>query len=478
MNNHNSPDRPDYKHPDYVKTEEMLCLLKDTFEGLYQRKDRYLARAESEPDRAYRERVNRAVFNNKLTPALQANAGLLTAFELSDLPESLEAALDNVDGTGSDLKTFLQEADIIAQRDGHCFILVDSPTEDRERTAADRIENPIRPYLHLIDRRDVLNWKLSHTGGQATLEQVTIQFVEPVPSGRFGIKGERRYHVFSRQPNGVLHETMAIDQDTGEVSIIASNVAPISQIPLLCYPFTARPFGTDCPPFLKTAELNIKLFRKESALDEIEYRTNCPTVWRRSSEPLSDRGPVVFGSTWVIELFDEDEVGVLEIGGSSIDKLQESIDQLKKDIDKNTGAFLSNSGQVARTATEMALSAMTVSSSLTGYARAKASAIIELADLWVQFTGEDNNTDVQQDVSVMEVPLEAQEIKALLELYVSDVISRETLLDLLRMGRQLPPNFDVAEELERLEAERRSDIDVGRNAGADTDTSLSETADF
>jgi len=448
-------NRPDHKHPDYQEMEPILALLQDVYRNLYGRKEIYLPRAEQEPDRAYRERVNRAVFSNRVRPAIESNAGLLTAFELSDLPPSLDEAEYDVDGKGSTIKAFLQAADIAALRDRHCFILVDSPP-DGERTAADRLISPIRPRMHLIDRRDVLNWRTVYAGGVEVLEQVTIRMCEQVAVGSFGMKREPRYHVFALVEGGVQHEVLEIREDG--VAVLESSVANLPQIPLLCYPYNNSPFGTDLPPFLKASELNIKLFRKESTLDEIEYRVNCPTVWRKSSEALSDRGPVIFGSTWVIELFEGDDVGVLEIAGASIDKLQASIEELKRDLDRETGAFLTSGSTVARTATEAALAAMSLSSTLSGYARAKASAINELISLWCLFTGEENDAEIQQDQSVLEVPLDAQEMQALLALFNAGVLSHETLLELLRMGRQLPPSFDVESELERLAVERGREI--------------------
>jgi hypothetical protein len=197
----------------------------------------------------------------------------------------------------------------------------------------------------------------------------------------------------------------------------------------------------------------VKLFQQESALQEIEYRVNVPTVWRRSVEPVELRSPVVFGATWVIELLEGDEVGVLEISGSGIGALQASIATTKEDISTEATAFLSGA-RVQRTATEAYLDSTQVQATLNGMAREKASAIVRVFDFWCEFTGEENTVQVTADHNLLEMPLDAQEMGQLLSLWQAGAIAHQTLLDLLKMGKQLPPSFDVNEELEKLTVER------------------------
>lgn len=446
-------NKPNYKHPHYTKMEPQLKLMADTYDGLRDCKEEYLQKAESEPAQAYSQRVQRAVFNNKVKPSIDSNAGLLSAFQMENLPASIEESLENLDQMGSNSQAFFRECDTLALRDGLCYVLVDAEKVEGDRTAADAQTNPNRPYLKLIDRRNVLNWRSHYESGRFILDKVTIQFHESVPDGAYGTKEERRYHVFERLPNGVQH-TVFSENDKGEsIAVTPPTIAPLDAIPLVAYPYTSKPFCTEPPPFVKLAELNIKLLRQESALQEIEYRVNVPTVWRKSVEDPSRRGAVVFGATWVIELMEGDEVGVLEVGGSGIAALQASIAITKEDIEHESMAFLSGS-RVERTATEAYLSSTQVQATLNGVAREKASAITRIFDYWCQYTGEENTAEVQADHNLLEMPLDAQEMGQLLSLWQAGGISHATLLEMLKMGKQLPPNFDVEEELKKLAEER------------------------
>lgn len=456
---------PNFKHPDYQYFEPILNKMGDIYNDLYRCKSTYLPRAQREPDSAYSARVERSTFDNKVRPAIATSVGLLSEFELSNLPLTLEAFSNNVDGKGTDAKTFFMECDRLSLRDGWCVILSDSdnPQSDEERTAADDLINPIRPYWQVIERSQLLNWRSHFNGARLVIDQVTILINHIVPSGEYGIDSIPQYHRYSLLEQGVRREILAINQVDGEA--VVSNVEPpivrtnINEIPITFYPYANKPFCRDMPPYYKAAELNLKLFRKESNFDELEYRINCPTVYRKSPDLPSDRPPIIFGPTWIIELMPDDDVGVLEINGSSLDSLQQSITRTREDIDRETIGFLGG-GQAQRTATEAYLNSSSTQATLSSFARAKQSAILKAIAHWCLFSGEEaESVEVSMDHSVMEMPLDANEMKQLLDYYNSDTISHQTLLELLKMGRQLPPNFDVSEELERVENGRSRDME-------------------
>ena len=108
-----------------------------------------------------------------------------------------------------------------------------------------------------------------------------------------------------------------------------------------------------------------------------------------------------------------------------------------------------------RTATESFLSSAQVQSSMNGFARAKSGAIARCVEFWVMYTGESaDKFTVEMDQSILEQPLDAGEVGAILNLWKDLLIDRETALTLLRMGRQLPPGIDVSQIMEKVDAER------------------------
>ena len=87
---HTDPSLPNYEHPTFREVEPWLEFMEDVYDGLEGCKDKYLTRGEKEVESVYKQRVGRAVFHNRLRPTVQSNAGLLTAFEASSLPPSVD----------------------------------------------------------------------------------------------------------------------------------------------------------------------------------------------------------------------------------------------------------------------------------------------------------------------------------------------------------------------------------------------------
>ena len=468
---------PSYKHPDYVSLQLLLTLLSDCYNGLQGRKiknghvigsvkEDYLPKAQKEPEKAYRARVAKSVFDNKIRPIIDSNAGLLTVFDVSGLPPSLADTEDNVDLMGSSFKSFVLSANIMALRDRCCYILTmeDAPqsTEGSERTLADDIESPRRPYWKLIDRRNIINWRLKYIGGRPVLTQVTIVQEEDTEDGLFGLAREVRYHVLKLVGEKVQHTVYKITDKDELTAVGKSRTFNIPRIPLRPYFDCADFFPVDIPEFAKAAELNVKLFRQESTLDNIQYRVNAPTFWRRSRTDVKERPSFIAGENYVIELYSADdvhgpdEVGVLEIDGSGVDALMRSVTETKEAIEAESLGFLYGSS-IQRTATETYLSGAQVSASLNGKARQRDAALRGMTEDWCMFTGEDPDSfQVETDHSLLEMPLDAQEMAQLLNLKNNEIIDHRTLLELLRMGRQLPPSANIDEILERIAEERRS----------------------
>lgn len=465
----NDPNLPSYCDPALQQLQPALKLCKDVWNGLYGIKADYLPKSSHEPAAAYSDRLNRAVFNNKYRSQIESISGLLTAFEVRNHPPSFEQAEEDglyLDGNGSDWINFFRQADEIALRDGLVYVLTNNaqlnPEDAAARTAADR---PTYPQWTLVDRRNVINWRGELRGGSMTLTQVTLLMHRDREDGGYGSVSEPYYYTFRLLSNGVSLTVTTVN-DRGAIQVIEERTAPLSKIPLEAYPDVTNPFphpgDLQLPFLLKSAELNAKLFWQESNLDTIQYRVNSPTVYRISSLEPSQRSPIIFGPNHVIELMrdsnmtgaGEDSVGVIEIGGNGIEQLRESCNQTRQAIDEEGVGFLGGS-TVARSATEAHLSAVRASASLNGYARSKSRAIEILIKDWCMFTGEDpEQTEIEMDQSVLEMPLDAQEMGGLLALWQAGAIDQRTLLSLLRMGHQLPPGIDIEKIIAEVAAEQ------------------------
>jgi hypothetical protein len=461
---------PSYCHPLYNAAKPALDVTEAVWNGLYGKKADYLPRSPQEPVPAWNRRVESAVFNNKFRGQIESISGLLTAFDMEDLPPSFNLAEEDglgLDGNGSDWKGFLRTADELALRDGLVFILTNNALLDPDaaemRTMADP---PTHPQFTIIPRRRVLNWRHINRGGIMVLSQVTIMVDTVVDMDEFGATTRPFYHVYRLEESGVSRTIYEVN-DRGNIILIQDpQLVEIDVIPLVTYPDITNPFPTTdgllLPYLLKTAELNLKLFKQESLLDTIQFRVNSPTVYRISGMPFEDRPPIIFGPNHVIELMrdtggtttGQDQIGIVEIAGSGIAALAEAVEKTKREIDEEGVGFLGG-GTIKRSATEAYLSATRASASLNGFARAKEQAVMALVADWCRFTGEEiGDAALSMDQSVLEQPLDAAEMNTLFQITQGGLLDHQTFLELLRMGKQLPPSISIDEILQRVEEEK------------------------
>ena len=90
--------------------------------------------------------------------SIRAYAGLLSRFQIVDGPASMLQAEKNIDLQGESLQSFWNKCDEKALRDGGVYVMVDMTPDDEEQNFFDEQTVGRRPYLLLIDRKDVINW--------------------------------------------------------------------------------------------------------------------------------------------------------------------------------------------------------------------------------------------------------------------------------------------------------------------------------
>lgn len=463
------PKLPSYQHPLYRAVISALTITECVWTGLFGKKADYLPRSSQEPVPAWNRRVEASVFNNKFRGQIESISGLLTAFDLDDLPPSFNRAEEDglgLDGNGSDWKGFLRAADELALRDGLCYILTNNAMLDpdiaTDRTMADPLTHP---QFTLIPRKRIINWRHIIRDGVQVLSQVTLQVSDTVDKGEFGATERTTYHVFRLDPQGVSRTIFEVN-DRGKVEIVQEpQIADLDVIPLVTYPDITSPFPTPddllLPYLLKTAELNLKMFRQESLLDTIQFRVNSPTVYRVSGLPFEDRPPIIFGPNHVIELMRDtsgvssgvDSVGIVEISGAGIAALSEAVEKTKREIDEEGIGFLGG-GTIERSATEAYLSSTRASATLNGFARAKEQAVMALVADWCRFTGEEiGEAGLEMDQSVLEQPLDSAEMGILSQMTLGGLLPRKLFLRLMRLGKQIPPSITIEQIEEWTEEE-------------------------
>lgn len=452
---------PSFLHPLYVEAQSELEMVSDVWTDLKNCQTTYLPKEDKEPYRAYHNRLNRTQFDNRFKPTVKGHAGLLSNFVLSkDIPASIESHKKNIDQQGNSLVSLLTEADEMVLRDGGCGIVVEYPTDPVDRlgqplitSAADEQLFELRPYLVLINRRDILNWAIEYHAGKPFISFAVIRKSEFIQDGLFGIKVQTFYRVLT--PGRFSDYLLKVGADGRWTSEqIRQGETSLNRVPLVWYSISENTLFQADPPFLNLARLNIEHLQKRSGLNEVLHKCNLPVPVRkgliRSFDDLkSPVAKLVIGPNSVVDIPDNGDFYFAEPTGAAIAATQADIEKLEGAMDRLSLAFLTG-GEVQKTATEVVLDTAQTQASLRGMAERKKSAVEQVFDLWAQYTGEQKGGTIEINARVLQVPATPQDVQVILEAMGLKISTRLGLEMLLQRG-WLPQDVDLEREISLTE---------------------------
>lgn len=461
------PNLPSYKSFSYDGCEEDL----DLIESIYTRKvQKYLNRWTAETKEDHKNRVDRTLFQNYFATAVKGFPGFLSDIrDIDKLYPGLVDSKKNVDRQGNGLETFLWQADLLAIRDGYCGILVDcpkSPTDEEGEklkvTLADReLVSSLRPYLVLIERKNIISWRKCSDGDGTSLERITIREFINVPLGTFGEQTIAQYKTFFDDGSYCTHVILKTD-DEPYAMLIEEGVSDLKELPLVLYSATdIDPLSSE-PPLLNLAQKNKAYYELYSEYRQIMFMLNSPVAVRRGlvtpgQIDFSNLPKVVLGSHVVIDVPTDGSFDFVEPDGKALASDREELSKLEDSMNLDTLNFLSsNSENSNKTATEINIASAQTNATLSGLATLKESMLEQISEKWARYYGQTNkggSCKVNRDL--LNIPLTAQDMATLSNMATNGHMSIITLLETLSEGKRLPKSVTPALEVKRLASQRR-----------------------
>ncbi|PNW36259.1 UNVERIFIED_CONTAM: hypothetical protein BEN50_16785 [Euhalothece sp. KZN 001] len=459
---------PNYVRDEFENFAGQLEFVGDIWEGKWAWFD-YLSLAESDPVKSHRYlpfevdetveeynlRLSRSHFYRFFRASIEVFSGFLSDFNVrEETPDQIKALLENVDGKGNNLQTFLRLADEKALRDGHCYILVDYP-QVQPRNAREERELGARPYLSLIDRRNIKNWLLNPS--ETEIEQVTITEQIKVQSGNFGVASVTQYRVIT--PN--RFEVWRLDQN--EPILVESGEISLRKVPIVCYSCSAsqsHQFESELP-LIDLAETNLKHYQRLSDYIEKEHAINMPVLVvqeleRDYDDPLAPdsqdkegKPEIKLGSRsalWNLE------AKFIEPQATSLQESRISIKNIEENIEKRTLTFLTTT-EAPKTATEIAAFTSPTKANFQTMADAKENNTEQIFRLLGEFLGL-SPRNVVGGISVnrliIEGGLSVEESRLLLEMQRNGQITLKTLLKNLIDGKKIKLSSSIQDEIDMI----------------------------
>lgn len=489
IDNSNNIELPSYENPYYKLMKNKWAFVLDMYRGReawlsinddgYFNFDpakisRYLPCEQDEPAEEYKKRLSRSYFERFFGTAIENFSGFLSSFILNnDVDKTILDNIDDVDLLGNNLEVFLKNADTKALRDEHCFIYVEFPKKNENiKTAYDEKIYKSRPYLVLIDCRDIVNGILSDDNKE--IIQLTIKEKISVKEGKYGVNVKTRYRVLTPghyqvfEIGGEKDNTYQVVVDEGDTSL---NFIPIIPYSLFNKGSIVEYFGCDVneesleskPPLYDLAELNLKHYQKTSEKDEVMHRCNLPVLvinelqqTRRNANepyPIVSLGPNT--CLWNVD------AKFVEPSGSALQQTQLDIEKLEKSILDRTLSFLTGN-EIVRTATEVNLFSTPVESNLSAMARAKQSAVEVIFRYWAAYYKKPYGGSIKVDERILKSTMDSNTFTIIDKIYERGIITTKTYFHILQSGKILPNDFVIEDELKLVEEDRNKTI-AGQN---------------
>lgn len=420
---------------------------------------KYLPQEMGEPDRCYEARLGRSTYTSVFRDSIRAFAGVLSQYQLKELPTSFEDVLDNVDLLGSSHAKFLNMLDQLVLRDGGAAVLIDMPPADPEiNSAREEIDYQVRPYMIAIERSNLINWRTKMVNGREVIEQAVIRMLQELPSqeGQFGAELEPVYVYL--YPGGFIKYRLERTATSWRMVVIEEGTTSLDCVPLAWYGATGSKFGESEVPLVGLADLSIQHLQLRSDLAELIHKLSMP-VPVRVGAPTDASGrtaPLTLGPNTAVDLPLEGSFAFAEPSGSSLAQHQEEINHVEKLMDRSSLAFLYG-GESNRTATEVMLSGAQIQAQITTLIENKQSLFDQIIYLWTKYTAEtaDDESGLEISDNLIQRPMEPGETQALLGLFSANALSHQTLLEELQRGHVLSDMLDIEEELARVEEEKK-----------------------
>lgn len=460
----NDPALVSYHRPELVRLLPDLELARDCWVGLNgtaaddtDLKRKYLHKEPGEPKQAYEERLHRATYTPVYRDAIRGYAGLLSRFELIDVPQTLLDNQKNIDLNGSSIQSFLGICDELVLRDGGTYVMVDMLPDGGTNNYLDQHRDGRAPYLIQIDRADVINWQTKKEHGRLQLVKATIRQMQalPDPAG-FGSKIEPVYYVL--EPNRVSQYLVQKTVDGWQNVLVGKPIeTTLPYVPLIWYGATSSIFAKSELPMQGLASLSLQHFQMRSDLTELLHKCAMPVPVRKGASlgPNGQKPALVLGPNTAVDLDVEGDFKFAEPTGQSLAQHQSELRHVEDLMDRASLNFLY--GANLKTATEAALRSAQVSAQVSTMVRNKISMFFSVMRLWALYSGEESSITAESGLalneSLINKPIDSSGIAQLVNLHREKLVSGRLVLEELRRGGVLDPELQIDAELARIDEE-------------------------
>lgn len=424
---------------------------------LYMRKlgEQYMPRWPNEDKEDYKKRLSVATLLPTYEETIKKNNGRVFAepIVLSEkTPERIKELATNIDLEGTRLDVWSQEFFSISSQYGLAHALVDFPrvNGDEVKTKADEKAVGARPYVTMLNPRQIIGWKSKAVGGKVVLTELRIKEVVIEDGENYQqTKVEQIRHVMIgkveiyRQGKGDNGETTWVVFDQWETSR--------KDIPLVTLYTKRTGFMRGSPPYLNLGLLNIKHWQSQSEQDNILHIARVPLLVVYG---LAEDQELTIGASSATEFADRTKNGMeyVEHSGSAIGAGKTSIEDLENQMRQAGAKLLRTENTSTKSIDQTNEEKMQENSPLYTMANSLEDALDNILQIMAEWLGlpDGGNVDVRTEIEVAEQEFNATAALAIQALRQGGDIRRIDAIRSLQSLKVIDPDANAESVLDEL----------------------------
>lgn len=392
---------------------------------------------------AYERRVYHAVLPPFLQRLASQAAGLILrkGVQLQGDPYWEEWA-KNVCGDGTSLNSFARQQLETALLYGHSSAIVDyTPTP--ARTLAEQRTNGAKPYLIHVHPQTIRGWRTQDNNPQGELTQVRIYELALESVGRFGEEQVEQIRVLEPGRYELWRKSA-----TGW-SLYTSGNTDLDRLPLVTVYGNRIATLTSTPPLLEVAYLNVAYAQRFCDYMHSVHVGAMPILTMRGFDPDAD-SPIGISVNTAVLLPVDGGAEFVQPTTDAFDSQLKCLEALEEQISRLGINTLTRQNTTNAAAEAKRMDRIDSDSIMALISADLANALSSMLEIAAQYVGiEPPQVVIEQDYD--NKLLDGNSITAMLQLFMQNAISQETLLDVLQQGEVLPAGLNIEEEVTRTQ---------------------------
>lgn len=365
----------------------------------------FLPKWPKEDKESYKERLKVATLLPAYEEAIKQNLGRVFAEPTGlsdDTPDAIIELTQNIDMEGNRLDVWGQQFFSIGFQYGLVHALVDYPKTDPEavKTKADEKKSGARPYVTMLNPRQVIGWRSRVEGGKVILTDLRIRETIIVDGDDYGqTKVEQIRHIMPRKVEIYRKNTGSNGESTW--SLHEEWQTSRDDIPLVTLYTKRTGFMRGSPPLLNLANLNIKHWQSQSEQDNILHVARVPIL---TVFGLGEDEELTIGSSTATQFSDRSKQGLeyVEHTGSAIGAGKTSLDDLENQMRQAGAKLLRTENSSTKSVDQTNEERMQENSPLYTMASSLEDALDNILQIMAEWIGEatGGNVDVRTELEV------------------------------------------------------------------------------